>query len=374
MAHYAKYQLDGSLHLIDHDKREHTSLQEHIDPSRSHLNYNLVTHEEGEKKFFLMRKKQALETGSRFNKRSVALLSCVVTLPKDFPFKNDPDKVKEFFEECVKYLHKYHGEENCVSAWVHFDETSSHVHYKTMPLLWQKNKEEKEVLQFNAKAILCRSYLQKFHEGLQRHLSLHFGEPIHILNGETENGNLAVEQLKQNSKALEEEISSIQEHFELQKETLSKALQSIEKTVSQSVSIEPLKVKKDRVVLSKGDYETLIQNTYTTKEKEGILSTVKHLKDILCEFAFGVSYKKQFLENQSLKKELQTLKKKFHSLLKKKVQEELETCVSNILEENETLRNENTHLKNLLSKKGFDIKKDMQKNEKTVQGFEDFER
>ena len=371
MAHYQKYQFDAVFRLLDHDKREHTSLQEHIDTSFSHLNYNLVTHPEGEKVFFRNRKKQALETGSRFNSRSVALCSCVVTLPKDFPFK-DEKHIKEFFEESVKFLHKYHGEENCVSAWVHCDESSFHLHYKTMPLQWQKNKQGENILQFNAKAILCRSYLQKFHEELQKHLTLHFGEPIHILNGETIDGNLAVEQLKQNTKAIHNELKEIDKHFQEQKETLSRALDSIEKTVSQSVSVQPLKEKKDKVVLSRDDYETLIQNTYTKKEKEGLLSTVKHLKEILCEFAFGVSYEKQFLENQTLKKELQTLKKKFHSLLKKKVREELETSVSNLLEENETLQKENTHLKELLLKIGVNIKKDM--SEKNNHSFDDFER
>ena len=87
---------------------------------------------------------------------------------------------------------------------------------------------------------------------------------------------------------------------------------------------------------------------------------------------FSYDKEKQFLENQTLKKELQTLKKKFHSLLKKKVREELETSVSNLLEENETLQKENTHLKELLSKSGVNVKKDM--SEKNNHSFDDFER
>lgn len=221
MAHYTKYTQGGVMHLIEHDKRENIHLQEHIDTTLSCNNFNLCEHSEGEGAFFRMRKKEALATGSRFNTRSVALVSCVVTLPKDFAFKDDPDKVKEFFEQCVEYLHQKHGKENCVSAWVHFDEPhknddgtvsiSPHLHYKTMPLQWQKNKEGIDLLQFNAKAIVSRSYLKQFHTDLQKHLEAHFCCDINILNGATAGGNKTVLELK--NETVEKQIN--EKHKEL---------------------------------------------------------------------------------------------------------------------------------------------------------------
>ena len=350
MAHYAKYKDGDVVRLLHHDDRKNTALKEHIDPERSHLNYNLAPHER-ETAFYNARKNEAIETGSRFNSRTVGLVSCVITLPKDFPFKDDPKKVREFFEECVRFLNGIHGEENLVSAWCHFDEVQPHLHYKTTPLLWQTNKEGKEVLQFNAKKILTPIYLRGFHENLQKHLTLHFGEPIHILNGETENGNLSTEQLKQNTRALETEINHLNENFEAEKDNIKRTLESIETAVSRSVCVEPIKEKKDKVVLSRDDYERLSRNTYTPRERETLISLVQHLKDTLQEFSFASAYRRLFKENQKLKKQLEEMKRKFHSLVRLRVRQELENTIPDILQENDDLKKENEHLRRQLEER-----------------------
>lgn len=340
MAHYAKYQADGSLRLIDHDKREKTHLQEHIDTGRSYLNYNLAPHHDDERKFFLTRKKEALETGSRFNKRSVALVSCVITLPKDFPFKDDPEKVKAFFEECVKYLHKKHGEKNCVSAWVHLDETSPHLHYKSMPLVWQKDKDGKDILQFNAKKILTRSYLQKFHSDLEKHLTVFFGEPIHLLNESTSQGNLSPEQMKQNSKVLHEQVSLIDESFQKEKEDISQALTRLEEALNHHIDVKPLKVKKDRVVLDFEAYNALTKDMLSSEAKEAVSSLLRDLRNTLRVAAFGYMYEEKLNENEALCEELQKYRKHFREAVEK----EVALCVSDVLEANKLLTAENDRL------------------------------
>lgn len=230
MAHYSKYLQEGAFRLISHDKREHTHLQKHIKKDKSYLNYNLCMRE-NERDYYKKRKEEALKTGSRFNKRSIAVLSCVITLPQDFPYKDDPEKVKEFFKECVSFLHKIHGSENCLSAWVHLDESNPHLHYKTMPLVKQKNKDGKDIIQFNAKKILNRSYLKSFHKNLQKHLEEKFGFKVSILNGATTRGNITVPQLREQEKELSVLLDTL-ENIRKEIATSKKELQENEKDLN----------------------------------------------------------------------------------------------------------------------------------------------
>ncbi len=183
MAHFEKFTKAGTWQVLEHDK--HTREGEHIDKERTPLNYNLQ-HRADPWQFVKDKLAESKQTGARINSRTVALVSCVVTLPKDF--KGDP---KKFFEECKKYLDGVFGAENCVSAWVHMDEKTPHLHYKFCPVV-----KEGDLLKFNAKKLVNRDFLRSFHTKLEKHLANIFGHPVGIINGATTKGNQTIEQLK----------------------------------------------------------------------------------------------------------------------------------------------------------------------------------
>ena len=214
MAHYRKINGAGVSAILAHDNRTQKKKEKNIDVSLSKDNYNLRRHPEGDFKFYQERKKQVLATGSRFNSRSVGLVSCVVTLPKDFPFLGDKQKERQFFEVCCNYLDRKHGKQNCVSAWVHNDEPSSpgHLHYCTMPIEECKDQDGKDILKFNAKSIVNRSYLRTFHNELQKELESFFGCKINILNDVTQGNNKTVKQLKEiteQKEQLEKDVNNL---------------------------------------------------------------------------------------------------------------------------------------------------------------------
>lgn len=222
MAHYEKINAVGVSAILAHDNRTQKKKEKHIDVSLSKDNYNLRRHPEGDFKYYKERKKQVLATGSRFNSRTVGLVSCVITLPKDFPFLGNKDKERQFFEVCCNFLDKKHGKENCVSAWVHNDEplSKSHLHYCTMPIEQTQDKDGNDILKFNAKAIVDRSYLRTFHKDLQKELENAFGCKINILNDVTQGNNKTVKQLKEiteHKKQLEQDINNLR--YTLQQDT-----------------------------------------------------------------------------------------------------------------------------------------------------------
>lgn len=183
MAHFEKYTKAASWQVLEHDK--HTRDGEHIDKERTALNYNLCTVSDP---WQTVKNKlaESKQTGARINSRTVALVSCVITLPKDFKGNE-----RQFFEECKKYLDKLFGAENCVSAVVHMDEKTPHLHYKFCPIV-----KEGDVLKFNAKTLISRNFLRSFHKDLEKHLAEIFKGPVGIVNGATSQGNQTIKQLK----------------------------------------------------------------------------------------------------------------------------------------------------------------------------------
>lgn len=183
MAHFEKFTKGGTWQVLEHDA--HTREGKHIDPTRTPLNYNLQDRADPWD-FVKKQIKASKDSGARFNSRSVAMVSCIVTLPKDF--QGDP---KRFFEECKKYLDGVFGASNCISAWVHMDEAQPHLHYKATPIV-----KDGDRLQFNAKKLINRTFLKSFHKDMDKALSEVFGHPVGIVNGATTKGNQTIEQLK----------------------------------------------------------------------------------------------------------------------------------------------------------------------------------
>ena len=212
MAHFEKYTMMAARQPIRHDSRLNTAGKENIEKGLTSSNYNLADVPDP---WQFLRDKIAMSkaSGGRFNSRSVACISCVITLPKGF----DGDQ-RLFFETAKNYLDKVFGSDNCISAWVHYDEPDSmpHLHYKATPILVEHKQDRNghpiTAHQFNAKKMVSRSFLRRFHKDLEREMVATFGHPVGILNGATTHGNLTVPQLK---KQREELLRLSQEYNDL---------------------------------------------------------------------------------------------------------------------------------------------------------------
>lgn len=109
-----------------------------IDDSRTHLNYNLV--DKGDMKL-LKRTDERIKAGRygkdserKIQKNAILLQSHVVQVNKEYFDDIGPDKTKEFFQTVYDhYCHKF-GRENIISAEVHMDEKSPHIHIMRVPL------------------------------------------------------------------------------------------------------------------------------------------------------------------------------------------------------------------------------------------------
>lgn len=194
MAHLEKYTAAAAGHMFAHYNRTHSSSTSNIDENRTHLNYNLAEKDQPLSCLdFLHKRMSEIKVLKRANVN--VMCDWVVTAPEDLT----EEELPVFFDECYKFLNARYGKDNLISAPVHMDETSPHLHYNFVPVVKDKKNGK---LKLSAKECITRKDLNTFHTDLTKHMTAVFGRDIGILNGATISGNKTIKQLKQTSENL----------------------------------------------------------------------------------------------------------------------------------------------------------------------------
>lgn len=108
--------------------------KETIDTSKTKNNYHIVsTPETGYTEFIDQRIKQA-GVKRKVKDDAIKMVSFVMTSDKEFFENMSPQMERAFFIDCVKFVKKRYGEENVISAVVHKDETTPHLHINFVPI------------------------------------------------------------------------------------------------------------------------------------------------------------------------------------------------------------------------------------------------
>lgn len=197
MAHVEKYKASALGHMLAHYNRS-TPANKDIDRSRTAQNYNLAPERGDLLKFISAR----LADGVKVQQRADVIKLCdwVVTMPKDLP----GEKEQAFFANTYDFLVNKYGEKNVVSAYVHKDESTPHMHFAWLPIVKEKkNKKRFGQEKLSAKECITRSDLQKFHQQLQDYLEQKLNCPVKILNEATKDGNKSIADLKKHSQQTE---------------------------------------------------------------------------------------------------------------------------------------------------------------------------
>lgn len=137
IARVEKYSSGSVSGIQIHDQREkdgtsHTNKE--IDWSRTHLNFDL--HNEEPIKFHRVIKEriESLDLKKAVRKDAIVMAQVFVGSDNDF-FKNlSDDKAKEFFKDTYYFFKEKYGSENIISASVHLDETTPHMHINFVPV------------------------------------------------------------------------------------------------------------------------------------------------------------------------------------------------------------------------------------------------
>ncbi|MBP3831986.1 MAG: plasmid recombination protein [Clostridia bacterium] len=195
-----KFTRNQSTNILVHCNRSdpnRTYKNQKIDHSKTHLNYNLAPEHKDMTDYEYMKKR--CEEFKILKRKDVNwLVSWVITMPTDYTGSKTL-----FFREAYNFMENKYGKENVVSAYVHLDETSPHMHFCFVPVVFDKKKQEYKV---NAKQCINKTELKQIHPQMQEYLETKLQTKVNILNGATAEGNKTIEQLKNEEKIKEKAI------------------------------------------------------------------------------------------------------------------------------------------------------------------------
>ena len=142
---FAKYKGPeiGQIEAHNERKKEKYASNPDVDVSRSHLNYHLV---QPERKYRAEAEKQIAEAGCRTRKDSVRVVEALVTAsPEIFKGKKRAE-IRTFVEEAVRVITKHQDKSTIISAVVHMDEKTPHMHLSFVPLTPDKRLSAKDIV------------------------------------------------------------------------------------------------------------------------------------------------------------------------------------------------------------------------------------
>ena len=142
---FAKYKGPEIGHIESHNERtkEKYASNPDIDTARSHLNFHLVT---PERKYRAESEKQIAKAGCRTRSDSVRVVEALVTASPEFFKGKKKSEVKAYFTEALEFIQKYQSKDTIISAVVHMDEKTPHMHLCFVPLTEDKRLSAKEIV------------------------------------------------------------------------------------------------------------------------------------------------------------------------------------------------------------------------------------
>ncbi len=150
-----------------------------IDSTRTRKNYNIVKRQRSYTQF-INDKIAALDLPTKVRKDAVLMCSFVVGSDRQFFSNLSEEELQQFFVDCTRFFAERYGEDNIVSAIVHMDETTPHLHLNLIPVVDGRlsakalfDRKALQALQTDFHAAVGKKWnLQRGREGSQaKHLS-----------------------------------------------------------------------------------------------------------------------------------------------------------------------------------------------------------
>ena len=142
---FAKYKGPEIGHIESHNERtnEKYASNPDVDTSRSNLNFHLVT---PQRKYRAEAEKQIAEAGCRTRSDSVRVVEVLVTASPEFFKGKKKAEIKAYFQEALDFIQQHQNPRTIISAVVHMDEKTPHMHLCFVPLTEDKRLSAKEIV------------------------------------------------------------------------------------------------------------------------------------------------------------------------------------------------------------------------------------
>lgn len=307
-----KYKRENLKGIYRHNERRNKNYSNaNIDKEKSYLNYSIKSPQYSyEKEFDLMREKYKLKGQIKV----VSNIACeyIITSDKEFFETIGEEETKRYFETAYQFVTQYKdlGEQYIMSAKVHMDEETPHMHLIFLPVVHTKYKEGNDI-----DKLTCSEFWKA--KDSYRQLQNAFYNYMVSNNFELERG-------------LPKEETG-REHIDLKE---YKEITNFDKTKEK---LQNLKLELPDVP----DLEDINVNRLSKKRDEKILEEIIKPKDNL----INDLYQDNLILQQELSRQARMVEKT------EKYQRERDR----IMEDNENLHNEVEQIKKEYKEKEFDI-------------------
>ena len=142
---FAKYKGPEITNIEAHNERrkEKYASNSDIDLTRSKQNFHLI---EPPQRYRAEAERQIQAAGCRTRKDSVRVVEVLFTATPDFFQDKKLPEVRRYFEEALRFLEQYQAKETIISAVVHMDEKTPHMHLSFVPLTADGRLSAKEIV------------------------------------------------------------------------------------------------------------------------------------------------------------------------------------------------------------------------------------
>lgn len=299
---------------IEQDRKSDNLKNDDIDKSKTHLNYDLI---QSNLNLYQRVKNRvdAVRQNSRIQKNSVVMYSNVITVNKNEFQQWGTERTKAYFQSVTEFFQNEFGKENVVSAKVHLDETTPHMHLHFVPI----SQEGK----LQARKVMTPSKINKIHSDAPKFLQ---SKGFDVERGKGETGRKNIKDIHKYK--LEKLVSSVEE--------LEQKLDVLNKTIYDLSNIKPIEeldvskfdiknkaLSKNKLVIDKSEFNTLLESYSLSIDRiKELENTVLKLKmnnlDLDNKILFFEKREKDLIEDRAFYIKEKDRIKKYEKILQKK--------------------------------------------------------
>ena len=133
----------GQIEAHNERTKENYASNPDIDPTRKHLNFNLLT---PPPKYRTEAERQIREAGCRTRKDSVRLVETMITASPEFFQGKSQQEIRAYFERALEFMKTKQNPNTFVSAVVHMDEKTPHMHLCFVPITEDGRLSAKDIV------------------------------------------------------------------------------------------------------------------------------------------------------------------------------------------------------------------------------------
>src|SRR5699024_8769740 len=135
VCHMEKYHKTDIAPVENENERDETyqASNPQIDFTLTRNNYNIVKRQRSYTQF-INDTIEALDLPTKVRKDAVLMCSFVVGSDREFFGRLSRQEQQQFFVDCTRFFAERYGEDNIISAVVHMDETTPHLHLNLIPI------------------------------------------------------------------------------------------------------------------------------------------------------------------------------------------------------------------------------------------------